>query len=236
MKLEILTLFPGIFDSFLKASLIEKAIQSGKLEVTITNIRDFAHPPHFKVDDTPYGGGPGMVLKPEPLALAIEQAKQRLPRSRTILFTPAGKHFSQREAQRLQSEDELIFICGRYEGIDERINTLYVDEELSLGDFVLMGGEVPAMAVMEAIVRLQPEVLGNSASIEEESFSVPGKLEAPHYTRPPSFKGLSVPDELLSGNHERIRIWKEKASKERTERNRPELISANIASSERKSP
>jgi tRNA (guanine37-N1)-methyltransferase len=219
-KIELLTIFPDIFTSFLKTSLVGKAIERGLLSVTTTNIRDFSAPPHNKVDDTPYGGGAGMVMLPDPLCKAIEAAKSRLPQARVILLSPAGKRFTQSKAIEVSKTDSVIFVCGRYEGIDQRVIDLLVDEEISIGDFVVMGGEVPAMMVIEACLRLQPEVLHNTDSTVMESFSPAfgdGSLvEAPQYTRPEEYRGITVPEVLLSGNHKAINEWRLAEAKKRT--------------------
>lgn len=225
LSVEILTLFPEIFDSFLSTSLIKKAVDNSLLSVRCTNVRDYADPPHHRVDDVPYGGGGGMLLKPEPLAKAIEDAKSRLPNAPVVLFSPAGELFSQSHAGNLSGESQLILICGRYEGVDQRIIDMFVDLELSIGDYVLMGGELPAMVVLEATLRLQSNVLGNKESIEVESFSDGRSLEGPHYTRPAVFRDSKVPDVLLSGDHKEIRAWRDKMSQERTKKRRPELLS-----------
>jgi len=227
MHIIILTIFPELFTSFLGASLIGKARQSGKLTVTCENIRDYASPPHYHVDDMPYGGGAGMVMKPEPLAAAIEAARGRIPGAPVILLSPAGEVFTQTTALELSRVPGLILVCGRYEGVDQRVIDLLVDREVSIGDYVLMGGEVGAMVVIEATARLIPEVVGNSESILHESFSAgdgTGPLEAPHYTRPPEFRGHRVPDTLLSGNHARIAEWRKEQSTARTAARRPDLV------------
>jgi len=228
MRIDLLTIFPEIFSGFLESSLIKKASESGLLDISVQNIRDHANPPHKQVDDTPYGGGAGMVMKPEPLVAAIEASKERLPDATVILLSPAGKLFTQADAERLKSEDALIFVCGRYEGIDERVCELMVDEEFSIGDYVLMGGEVPAMVIMEAVSRLQQNVLGNEESAVDESFSLDENedrlLEAPHYTRPPEFRNRKVPEVLLSGNHEKIAQWRKEQSLEKTKKIRPDLL------------
>jgi tRNA (guanine37-N1)-methyltransferase len=219
-KIEILTIFSGIFESFLKTSLIEKAIARGLLSVATTNIRDFSAPPHHKVDDSPYGGGAGMVMMVEPLVKAIEAAKTRLPKARVVLLSPGGPRFTQQKAKELSLLDSVIFVCGRYEGIDQRVIDLVVDEELSIGDFVVMGGEVPAMLVLEACIRLRPDVIHNEESTAFESFSPElgdGTLvEAPQYTRPEEYRGLGVPKVLLSGNHKAIAEWRLEESKNKT--------------------
>jgi len=227
MQIEVLTLFPEIFSGFLSTSLIARAQEKNLLAVRLTNIRDFAPPPHFSVDDSPYGGGAGMVLRPEPLTAAIEAARSRLPGAQVVLLSPSGKPFSQPLAQAMSSEGQIIFICGRYEGIDQRVIDQSVDLELSLGDFVLMGGEVAAMAVIESVVRLIPSVVGNSQSIAEESFSE-GLLEFPHYTKPAVFRGAAVPEVLLSGNHAKIAEWRKAQSKAKTARVRPDLIERRV--------
>lgn len=227
MQIEVLTLFPEIFSGFLSTSLIAKAQEKGLLTVRLTNIRDFASPPHFSVDDSPYGGGAGMVLRPEPLTAAIEAARSRLPNSRVVLLSPSGKPFSQPLAQSMSTEAQVIFICGRYEGIDQRVIDQSVDLELSLGDFVLMGGEVAAMAVIESAVRLIPSVVGNSQSIAEESFSE-GRLEFPHFTKPAVFRGAAVPEVLLSGNHAKIAEWRRAQSEAKTARVRPDLLERKV--------
>ncbi len=220
-NVELLTIFPEIFGSFLKASLVGKALDRGLLSVSVTNIRDFSSPPHNKVDDYPYGGGAGLVMMPEPLTKAIESAKSRLPNARVILLSPSGPRLTQRKAAELAKLDSVIFVCGRYEGIDQRVIDLAVDEEISIGDFVVMGGEVPAMLVMEACLRLRPDVLQNSESTQHESFSPclgDGSLiEAPQFTRPEEFRGNKVPDILLSGNHKLIEEWRLSEAKRRTE-------------------
>lgn len=224
MRVVLLTIFPKIFDSFLSSSLIAKAIEKELLKVEVMDIREYASPPHFQVDDIPYGGGPGMVMKPEPLTLAIEAAKKKLPNAKVILLSASGKKFNQNEAALIKNLDSLILVSGRYEGVDERVVNSVIDEEFSMGDFVVMGGEVPAMAVLEAVVRLLPGAVGNSESIASESFSDPNLLEAPQYTRPEEFRGKAVPDVLLSGNHKKIEEWRKDASFKKTKRNRPDLI------------
>ncbi len=219
-NIEILTIFPDIFESFLKTSLVGKAISRGLLSVTATNIRDFASPPHYKVDDSPYGGGAGMVMIAEPLIKAVESAKHRLPTAKVILLSPGGPRFNQSKAIELSKQSSLIFVCGRYEGIDQRVIDLVIDEEISIGDFVVMGGEVPAMLVLEACLRLRPDVIHNEESTTHESFS-PGLgdgtlVEAPQYTRPEEYRGLKVPEILLSGNHKAIANWRLSESKSKT--------------------
>jgi tRNA (guanine37-N1)-methyltransferase len=227
-QIEILTIFPDLFGPFVSNSLIGKACSRSILSINLLNIRDFTPPPHHHVDDVPYGGGAGMLFKPEPLTAAIEDAKKRLPNGKVILTTPAGKLFKQGDAARLAKQDQIIFICGRYEGIDDRVRELFVDESFSIGDFVLMGGEVPAMAMIEAIVRLQDTVLGNSESIIQESFSDDSSgrvlLEPPQYTRPALFRGLKVPEVLLSGDPKKIELWRKEEALKRTKLYRPDLL------------
>ena len=227
MRVEILTIFPEIFESFLAASLIGKAQQRGLLNIKLTQIRDFADAPHFHVDDTPYGGGAGMVMRPEPLARAIEDAKTRLPKALVIVFSASGELLTQRKVEKFASQAELILVCGRYEGVDQRIIDLYVDQQICIGDYVLMGGEAPAMALIEACARLVPGVLGNEESLHNESFGTRADappLEAPHYTRPAEFKGLKVPEVLLSGNHADIARWRKERGMEAARERRPDLL------------
>ncbi len=218
----LLTIFPEIFESFLKTSLVGKAIARGLFKATITNIRDFSLPPHNKVDDSPYGGGAGMVMRAEPLVSSIESVKERDPDTWVVLLSPSGARFTQDKAQQLANRSSVTFVCGRYEGIDQRVIDLAIDEELSVGDFVVMGGEVPAMLVIEASLRLRPGVLHNAESTAHESFSpelAGGDLvEAPQYTRPESFRGLEVPEVLLSGNHKAIGEWRLREARAKTAR------------------
>ena len=223
LKISLVTIFPRLFDSFISESLISKARSQNLISIDTINFRDFSEAPHHRVDDTPYGGGAGMVIKAEPICLAVESARQKLPKAKTILLSASGSLFSQAKAQELSKCDELIFVCGRYEGIDQRAVDLCIDEELCIGNFIMMGGEVAAMAMMEAIIRLRPEVLGNSESVEHESFSA-GTLEAPQYTKPAEFRGLKVPDTLLSGNHELIKKWRAEEGLKRTREKRPDLL------------
>ncbi|MEY4668428.1 MAG: tRNA ((37)-N1)-methyltransferase TrmD [Pseudomonadota bacterium] len=221
-NVNLLTIFPEIFESFLKTSLVSKAIGRGLFKATITNIRDFSLPPHNKVDDTPYGGGAGMVMLPEPLVNAIESVKQRDPHTWVVLLSPSGARFDQLKAHELSQRPSVTFVCGRYEGIDQRVVDLTIDEEISVGDYVVMGGEVPAMLIIEASLRLRPGVLHNAQSVSHESFSpdlADGELlEAPQYTRPESFRGINVPDVLLSGNHKAIAEWRLKEAQAKTKR------------------
>lgn len=227
MKIKIISIFPEIFASFLSTSLIEKSISKDLVTIEAINLRDFADPPHYQVDDTPYGGGAGMVLKPEPLARAIEKAKSELPEAPVILLSASGEIFTQRSAEKLAQLSGLIFVCGRYEGVDQRVIELLVDREISIGDYVLMGGEVATMVIMEAVMRLLDNVLGNPESIVQESFteSEAGTLlEGPQYTRPPAFRERTVPEVLLSGDHKRIAEWRSARGLEKTKTVRPALL------------
>ena len=221
-NVNLLTIFPEIFESFLKTSLVGKAVARGLLNATITNIRDFSSPPHHKVDDTPYGGGAGMVMLPEPLVNSIESIKRRDPDTWVVLLSPSGSRFTQEKAQELAKRGSVTLVCGRYEGIDQRVIDLAIDEEISVGDFVVMGGEVPAMLIMEASLRLRPGVLHNAESVTHESFSPDladgSVVEAPQYTRPEKFRELVVPEVLLSGNHKAIAEWRLKEAYAKTAR------------------
>jgi len=223
MKFDILTLFPGMFVGPFDGSIISRAKDKQLIEISLHNIRDWAADRHQTADDAPYGGGAGMVMKAEPLAAAICAVKTFRPNSTVVLTSPLGRCLTHRVACELAEKEGLIIVCGRYEGIDERIRTLYVEDEISLGDFVLSGGEIAAMAIVDAVTRLIPGVLGSSESAETDSFC-DGLLEYPHYTRPPEFDGLSVPGALLSGNHELIRKWRRKESLRRTRSLRPDLF------------
>jgi tRNA (guanine37-N1)-methyltransferase len=223
LHFEILTLFPELFDSFLGASLIGKAIETGLVAVTRTNLREFGLGRHRAVDDSPYGGGPGMVLRPEPVAAAIEQIEASRGRAHRVLLSPTGRLFDQEAARRMATRGRVLLICGRYEGFDERIATLFADEVLSIGDYVLCGGELGAAVVIEAAARLCPGVIGKNQSTIEESFSA-GRLEYPQYTRPPEFRGLTVPEVLLGGDHAAIAAWRARESLARTRATRPDLL------------
>ncbi|MFC5541275.1 MAG: tRNA (guanosine(37)-N1)-methyltransferase TrmD [Bacilli bacterium] len=222
MKIHVLTLFPEMFPGVFGSSILKKAQEKGLVEIEVSNIRDFSDNKHKQVDDYPYGGGAGMVLKPEPVFRAVETITEgRKPR--VILMCPQGERFTQKKAEELANEEELVFICGHYEGYDERIREHLVTDEISIGDFVLTGGEIPAMAVIDAVVRLIPGVLGQEASHIHDSFST-GLLEHPHYTRPQDFRGMKVPDVLLSGNHQKIEEWRMEQSLKRTFERRPDLL------------
>lgn len=221
MHIEILTIFPGYFASPLSESLLGKAISSGKLAVTVTDLRDFAEGRHRKVDDEPYGGGAGMVMMAPVVAAAVEA---RRGGAWTVLLTPDGERLDQSVVRSLAARERLLLVCGRYEGLDERARALGLfDQEISLGDFVLAGGESAALAVTEAVSRFVPGVVGSAESVEEESFSRE-RLDYPHYTRPREFRGREVPETLLSGDHARIRRWRRARALERTRERRPDLL------------
>jgi tRNA (guanine37-N1)-methyltransferase len=223
MKFDILTLFPAMFDGPLTESILKRATENGLIEVALHNIRDWALDKHATADDSPYGGGAGMVMKVEPMAGAIESVKEKRPNSKVILTTPGGRTFNHQVAEELSREEGLVIICGRYEGVDERVKKLFVDDEISLGDFVLTGGEIAAMVIVDAVARLVPGVLGSGESALYDSFA-DGLLEYPQYTRPPEFRGEKVPDILLSGNHAEIAKWRRRESLLRTLASRPELL------------
>lgn len=220
MRIDVLTLFPEMFGAF-NESIIGRARESGLLEINVINIRDFSKDKHKKCDDAPFGGGAGMVMTPQPLFDAIQSVKTE--NSLVILTSPRGQTFNQKMCRELSSFSHLIFVCGHYEGIDERIIELCIDREISIGDFVLTGGEIPAMAMVDAISRYVDGVLGNNQSLEEESFSS-GLLEYPQYTRPAEFKGLKVPEVLLSGNHAEIAKFRKAQAEKITKARRPDII------------
>ena len=200
-----------------------RAQKSGAVEIVVHDLRDWAEDRHRRVDDEPYGGGPGMVMKPEPFFAAVEELKTE--RSKVVLMTPQGRRFDQAKARGMSREEHLILLCGHYEGVDHRVVEALVDEELSIGDYVLTNGAIAATVVVDALVRLIPGVLGDEQSVEDESFSEDHLVEGPHYTRPPEFNGMTVPDVLLSGHHAKIVEWRQKMAKERTRKNRPDLLS-----------
>jgi tRNA (guanine37-N1)-methyltransferase len=254
MRFDIVTLFPGLFAGIFEHGVIKRAVAGGLVDVRAHDLRNFTHDRHRTVDDRPFGGGEGMVLKPEPLAEALEsigitpKADRDLERESVILLSAQGKKFAQATARELAKLDRVALICGRYEGVDERVNELFADRELSIGDYVLSGGELGAAIIIDATMRLLPGVLGNEASSQFESFGLAhselanaenvnseiqpptstygagGLLDYPHYTRPVEFRGLSVPEVLSSGNHELIRRWRRERALEKTLRNRPDLL------------
>jgi len=223
MKFDILTLFPDLFLPFIKEGIIGRAVNKGLVDIRLTNIRTFARGAHKVTDDRPYGGGSGMVMKPGPIYRALRSIERAEGRSLVILLTPQGQTFNQPVAWELSRQDQLILICGRYEGVDERIRSSYIDRELSIGDYILSGGELGAMVAVDAVSRLIPGVLGGERSNLEDSFE-DGLLEYPHYTRPRRFDGKEVPPVLLSGNHEEIRVWRKTESLKRTLERRPDLL------------
>lgn len=225
MKIDILTLFPEMFDGPFGSSIIKRAREKGLIDITMTNIRDFTHDKHRIVDDYPFGGGAGMVMKPEPISEAVEHVKANSPVQQPliILLCPQGRVFNQEMAKELSREKHLIFICGHYEGVDERVKEKLVDHEISIGDFVLTGGELPAMVITDAVARMIPGVLGEEESFVTDSF-FDGLLGYPQYTRPREYDGMKVPDILLSGDHAKIREWRRKMSLMRTLKRRPDLI------------
>lgn len=220
MKIDILTLFPEMFAP-LQTSIIGRAVDGGKLQINVIDIRDYTLDKHKKCDDTPFGGGAGMVMMPQPIASAIE-AVDPDHTARRVYMSPKGRTFNQKIVLEYSKDEHLLLLCGHYEGVDQRVLDLFMDEELSIGDFVLTGGEIPAMAVVDAVARYVDGVI-NEQSLEQESFAS-GMLEYPHYTRPQEFMGLKVPDVLISGHHGKIDEWREKMSKEITLKNRPDLL------------
>lgn len=221
MKIDVLTLFPAMFAGPLDESIIRRARDTGILQLGIHNLRDYTHDRHRKVDDSPFGGGPGMLLKPEPIFEAVESLATE--QTKVILLTPSGRKFTQGVANELKQHEHLLLICGSYEGFDERIRAELVDEEISIGDFVLTNGALPAMIIIDCVTRLLPGVLGDEGSAVEESFSH-GLLEYPQYTRPAEFRGMRVPDVLMSGNHAEIAKWRHEQALLRTTEKRPDLI------------
>ncbi len=226
LRFDIISIFPGMFESPFGDSIIERACGKGLLDIRVHDLRDYTLNKHRKVDDTPFGGGVGMVMNVEPIARALEAIKKDVPKAKTILLSPGGSPFDQEKASELSFQENLILICGRYEGVDERIRLHFVDEEISIGDYILTGGEIPAMVLVEAVSRLIPGVLGDSESIVDESFS-DGILEYPQYTRPRDYKGFRVPDVLVSGDPKKIRAWQKTEALKKTESVRPDLLEKN---------
>jgi tRNA (guanine37-N1)-methyltransferase len=232
MQFEVFTLLPEVFPSYLETSILKRARERGLIHVNVHNIRDYTHNRHHTTDDTPYGGGGGMVMKPEPVFEAIEtvlgiasppstpELESPLP---IILLTPQGRVFNQSIAKELSQHSKIVLLCGRYEGIDERIRQNLVTDEISIGDYVLTGGEIPALILIDAISRLLPDVLGDPTGAEDDSHAM-GLLEYPHYTRPPEFRGSKVPDVLLSGDHAKIDKWRREQALERTFKKRPDML------------
>jgi tRNA (guanine37-N1)-methyltransferase len=221
MKIDVLTLFPAMFAGPLDESIIKRARQRGLLDLTIHDLRDWTHDRHRTVDDKPFGGGPGMLMKVEPLFEAVESLKRE--RTKVILLSPSGRQFDQSAARELAAEKDLLLVTGHYEGFDERVRASLADDELSIGDYVLTNGALPAMVVIDAVTRLLPGVLGDDESSRDESFSA-GLLEYPQYTRPAEFRGMKVPDVLVSGNHAEIEKWRREQAGLRTKKQRPDLL------------
>ena len=227
MRIDILTLFPQVFESPLSCSILKRAQDEGLIKIVLTNIRDFATDNYRKVDDKPYGGGPGMVMMPGPVFDCAEHVRKLSPdKGRVILLTPQGQKFNQAKAIELSAENRLILIAGKYEGFDERIRIGLDAEQISIGDYVLNGGELAAMVIIDAVVRLLPGALGDETSAKDDSFSE-GLLEYPQYTRPEVFRGMKVPEILLSGDHAKIAEWRRQQSLERTKKWRPDLLKDN---------
>lgn len=222
MRVDVLTIFPSIFESPLRESLLGKAIEAGTLDVRVHDVRDHTTDRHRQVDDESYGGGPGMVMKPEPVFRAVESLGSE-PK-RLLVMSPAGRRLDQELVRELSNEPWLVLIAGRYEGIDERVVEGLGAEEVSIGDYVLSGGELPVLVVLEAVTRLVPGVIGREESHERDSFGTDGLLDHPHYTRPAEFRGMRVPEVLLSGDHAAVERWRREAAVEKTRRNRPDLL------------
>lgn len=221
MKIDVLTLFPGMFPGPLDESIIKRACESGRLRLGIHDLRDYTHDRHRTVDDRPFGGGPGMLMKPEPLFEAVEALRGE--KTRVILTSPAGRPFRQQIAWELAAEEHLLLVCGSYEGFDERVRQGLADDELSIGDYVLTNGALPAMVIIDSVTRLLPGVLGDDESSQDESFSG-GLLEYPQYTRPAEFRGMTVPEVLLSGDHAAIEKWRREQAEVQTRQRRPDLL------------
>jgi tRNA (guanine37-N1)-methyltransferase len=246
MQFDIITIFPGFFAGIFDHGVVKRAIQTGLLKVAVHDLREFAHDRHRTVDDRPFGGGEGMVLKPEPLTEAVEHLQlaprgERAEQGETVILLSAqGRRFSQIVARELAQMRRIVLLCGRYEGVDERVNELVADQEMSIGDYVLSGGELGAAVILDATMRLLPGVLGNDASSDNESFEISsaragGLLDHPQYTRPAEFRGLAVPEVLSGGNHEQIRMWRREQALRKTLRNRPDLLKTAELSPEERS-
>jgi tRNA (guanine37-N1)-methyltransferase len=227
MRIDVLTLFPEMFPGYLGQSLLKRAIDAGLVDIQIHNIRDWARGKHAQVDDRPFGGGPGMVLRPEPVVECVEDVQGRAATAgHLVLLTPQGRKLDQQAVEGLAEHDRLLLICGRYEGVDQRAVDILKPDEVSIGDFILNGGEVAAMVVIDAVVRMVPEVLGDEQSNKQDSFSGdPPLLEFPQYTRPREYRGLEVPEVLVSGNHPEIARWRDEQKIERTRQRRADLLS-----------
>ena len=224
LKIDVVTIFPGMFAGVLGESILKIAQQKGAVEIHLTDLREFTDDNHRSVDDRPYGGGPGMVIKIEPVVRAVRALQSTGPPGRLILTTPQGRPYNQGIARELASASRLILLAGHYEGYDERIRTILQPDEISLGDYILTGGELPAMVIIDSVVRLLPGVLGCADSVHDESFAKPDRLEYPQYTRPSEFEGHRVPEVLLSGNHQQIAAWRDEQAESRTRERRPDLM------------
>ncbi len=222
MRFDIITIFPGMFAPVLNESILKRAQEKRKVTIRVHDLRMYTTDKHRRVDDRPFGGGPGMVMTPQPFFDAVKKIKGKR-KAKVVLMSPAGKPLTQKLARGLAKQKNLILLCGHYEGVDERVREKLVDESISIGDYVLTGGEIPAMVLMDCLTRLVPGVVGKEASLEDESFEA-GLLEYPHYTRPANFRGIKVPDVLLSGNHLAINKWRKEQARRVTRRNRPDLI------------
>lgn len=229
MRFDIITIFPEIFDEVFDFGIVRRAVEAGLIEIQIHDLRNYTHDRHRQVDDRPFGGGAGMVMKPEPLFRAVEAVTKDVPEVNVALLSPQGRLFSQPVAEEYSRKQHLVLICGRYEGVDERVVEHLITDELSIGDYVLSGGEIPAMVVVDAVTRLIPGALGCEQSAERESFSR-GLLDYPHYTRPAEYRELKAPEVLLSGNHAEIELWRRRKSIEKTLRRRPDLIRDRVLS------
>ena len=221
MRVDVFTIFPAILKGPLRESILGKAIAAGLLDIRVHDLRDWSNDPHRSVDDESFGGGPGMVMTPEPFFAAVESLDP--DRGRVLLLSPAGRRLDQAFVRELRGEPQLTLLCGRYEGVDERVVDGLPAEEVSIGDYVLSGGELPALVLIEAVTRLVPGVVGNEGSVESDSFAGPELLDHPHYTRPREFRGMAVPEVLTSGNHAAIERWRREAAAAKTRRNRPDL-------------
>ncbi len=223
MRFDILTIFPGMFRGPLEESILKRAQEKKLVEIAVHDLRKWARDKHNTTDDRPFGGGPGMLMKPEPIFEAVEDLKRDAPTARVVLLTPQGRKFSQQVAQELAQQKHLALVCGHYEGVDERVRTALVDDEISIGDYVLTNGALAAIVVVDAVARLVPGVLGHADSAKDESFTG-GGLEYPQYTRPAEFRGMKVPEVLVSGDHAAIARWRAEQSRQRTRERRPDLL------------
>ncbi len=230
LRIDVITVFPAMLDGFFSESMLKRAVRFGAVDLRMVDLRDFSQDARRTVDDRPYGGGPGMIMKPEPMFEAVEAV--RTPASRVILMSPSGRRFDQSEARRLACESHLVFICGHYEGVDERVREAWVTDELSIGDYVLTNGVLPAAVVIDAVVRLLPGVLGGGAEATQDESFTGNLLEHPQYTRPPEYRGMRVPEVLLGGDHGGIAVWRRREALDRTAKRRPDLLAAQAVGGE----